>query len=337
MTDPIGTGPLRHQLGRRRFMVAVAGGLLAAPLTAEAQRDTKAYRVGILSSDAPQDPRAVELLDGLRDLGYIEGKNLVIRGRWADGDLDRLPALAAELVSSQVDVIVTIGAAVWAAKRQTSTVPIVIAFSGDTVATGVVSNFARPGGNITGLSFMATDLAAKRLELLKKAFPGIAHVAVLYNPGEVATVPELQETATAARALGVTLQLLQGHRADELENLFAAAARERSEALIVFAHGFAYRNRSRIAELAARQRLPAMFGWREFVEAGGLMSYGPNVRAMVRRAAIYVDKILKGANPGDLPLEQPTTFELVINLKTAKALGLMIPPSVLARADQVIE
>jgi ABC-type uncharacterized transport system substrate-binding protein len=324
-------------MNRRAFIGAFAGGLLAAPLAVEGQHQARVYRVGILSSDAAADPRAVELRDGLRALGYIEGKNLVVSGRWADGDLDRLPALAAELVDGQVDVIVTLGAAVWAAKRQTSTVPIVIAFSGDTVATGVVSSFARPGGNITGLSFMATDLAAKRLELLKEAFPGIAHVAVLYNPGEVATVPELRETEITARALGVTLQLLQGQHPDELEGLFATAARERTQALVVFAHGFAYQNRSRIAELAARQRLPAMFGWREFVEAGGLMSYGPNVRAVVRRAAIYVDKILKGARPADLPIEQPTRFELIINLKTAKALGLTIPPSLLQRADQVIE
>jgi putative ABC transport system substrate-binding protein len=322
---------------RRTFMAMLGGGIVAAPLAAEAQREPKVYRVGILSSDAPQDPRVLELQDGLRALGYIEGKNLIVIGRWADGDLDHLPAMAAELVAGQVDVIVTLGAAVWAAKRQTSIVPIVIAFSGDTVATGVVSNFARPGGNITGLSFMSTDLAAKRLELLKETFPRIARVAVLYNPSEVATAPELRQTETAARTIGVKLQLLQGHHPDELERLFEAATRERADALIVFAHGFAYRNRSRIVELAARQRWPTMYGWREFVEAGGLMSYGPNVRAVVRRAATYVDRILKGTKPGDLPIEQPTTFELLINLKTAKALGLTIPQSLLARADEVIQ
>jgi ABC-type uncharacterized transport system substrate-binding protein len=324
-------------MDRRTFISRIALGLLAAPLAAEGQREARVYRVGILSSDAPQDPRVLELRDGLRALGYIEGKNLIVSGRWADGNLDRLPALAAELVASQVDAIVTLGAAVWAAKQQTSTVPIVIAFSGDTVATGVVSNFARPGGNITGLSFMSTDLAAKRLELLKEAFPRIARVAVLYNPSEVATGPELRQTETAARTIGVKLQLLQGHHPDELERLLEAATRERADALIVFAHGFAYRNRSRIVELAARQRWPAMYGWREFVEVGGLMSYRPNVRAVVRRAATYVDKILKGAKPGDLPIEQPTKFELVINLKTAKALSLTIPQSLLQRADQVIE
>ena len=323
-------------MDRRAF---IAGGLalLAAPLAAGAQPAGKVYRVGILSSDAPQDPRVVELREGLRALGYIEGQNLLLSGRWADGDLDRLPALAGELVASPVDVIVTLGAAVWAAKQQTTTIPIVIAFSGDTVATGVVSNFARPGGNITGLSFMSTDLAAKRLQLLKEAFPWIAHVAVLYNPGEVATAPELRETETAARMIGVELQLLQGHHPNELERLFSTATRDRADALIVFAHGFAYRNRRHIAELAANKRWPAIYGWREFVDAGGLMSYGPNVRAVVRRAATYVDRILKGIRPGDLPIEQPTRFELVINLKVAKALGLTIAPSVLARADEVIE
>jgi putative ABC transport system substrate-binding protein len=312
-------------------------GALVAPLAAEGQQGTRLYHVGILTSDAEHDPRVVEVRDGLRALGYIEGRNLVVTYRWADGHLDRLPALAAEVVTSNVDVIVTIGSAVWAAKQETSTVPIVIAFSGDSVATGVVSNLARPGGNITGLTFMSTDLAAKRLELLKEAFPRIARIAVLYNPTERATEPELRETETAARMLGVTLQLLPGHGSDELERLFAAATRERADALLVPAHGFAYRNRVRIVELASQQRRPAMYGLREFVEAGGLMSYGPNVLAVTRRAATYVDRILKGTKPGDLPVEQPTKFELVINLKTAKALGLTIPPSLLGRADEVIQ
>ena len=318
------------------LVIVVVLSFLAPPAT-EAQPVAKLYRVGILTSDAEQDPRVVEVRLGLRDLSYVEGQNLVIEYRWADGRLDRLPALATEMIAKHVDVIVTIGAAVWAAKQQTNTVPIVIAFSGDTVATGVVSSFARPGGNITGLSFMATDLAAKRLALLKEAFPRIARVAVLYNPGERATEPELRETEAAARMLGVTLQLLRSRDPDEVERLFAAAIHERADALLVPAHGFAWRNRRQIVELAARRGRPAMYGWRAFVEAGGLMSYGPDVMAGVRRAATYVDKILKGAKPGDLPIEQPTKFELVINLKTANALGLTIPPSVLGRADQVIE
>ena len=287
-------------MDRRAFLGMMAGGLLAGPLAAEAQLAARVHRVGILTSDAEQDPRVVVLRDGLRAFGYIEGQNLAINYRWADGDLDRLPALATELVASNVDVIVTFGPAIWAAKKQTSTIPIVIAFSGDAVATGIVSNLGRPGGNITGLTFMAADLAAKRLEVLKEALPRLARVAVLYNPAEVATTPELRETETAARAMGVTLQLLQGHHPDELETLFEAAVHDRADALLVPAHGFAYRNRVRIIELAARRGRPAMYGWREFAEVGGLISYGPNVLAVVRRAAIYVDKILRGAKPADL-------------------------------------
>jgi len=322
---------------RRAFLAGTGAVFLAAPLTAEAQRETKVYRVGILSSDSAQDPRVQAFREGLRDLGYVEGRNLIITGRWADGDLARLPEMAAELIASQVDVIVTLGPAAWAAKQQTRTVPIVIAFSGDTVATGIVPSLARPGGNITGVSFMSTDLAAKRIELLKDAFPRIARLGVLYNPDEVATTPELRETEKAARTLGVKLDLLQSHRSDELEGLFSTASRDGVDALIVFAHGFAYRNGKRIVELAAQYHRPTMYGYREFVEIGGLMSYGPNLLAVVRRAATHVDKILKGAKPGDLPLEQPTKFELVINLKTARALNLTIPPSLLGRADEVIQ
>jgi putative tryptophan/tyrosine transport system substrate-binding protein len=325
-------------MNRRAFLSAVSGSLLAAPLAAEAQsRAGKVPRVGILNSDTAQDARVGEFRDGLRELGYVEGQNLLTIYRWADGRQDRLPALADELLASNVDVIVAIGASVWAAKRQTSTVPIVIAFSGDPVGTAMVSNLARPGGNITGLSFMSSDLAAKRLELLKQTFPRITRVAVLYLPAEVSTVPELRETEAAARMISVTLQPLAVRNPGDLEPLFGAATRERADALLVFAHAFAFVHRDRIIELAARQRLPTMYGWREFVDVGGLMSYGPNVNTILRRAAGYVDRILKGAKPGDLPIEQPTKFELVINLKTAKALGLTIPPSLLLRADQVIE
>ncbi len=325
-------------MDRRRFLLTSLAGALATPLAAEAQsRVGKVPRVGILNSDTAQDARVGEFRDGLRELGYVEGQNLLIIYRWADGHQDRLPALADDLLASNVDVIVAIGASVWAAKRQTSTVPIVIAFSGDPVGTAMVSNLARPGGNITGLSFMSSDLAAKRLDLLKQTFPRIARVAVLYLPAEVSTVPELRETEAAARTISVTLQPLAVRDPKDLEPLFAAATRERADALLVFAHAFAFVHRDRIIELAARQRLPAMYGWREFVDVGGLMSYGPNVNAILRRAAGYVDRILKGAKPGDLPIEQPTKFELVINLKAARTLNLTIPPSLLARADQVIE
>ena len=325
-------------MDRRGFLLTSLAGALATPLAAEAQyRAGKVPRVGILNSDTAQDARVGEFRDGLRELGYVEGQNLLIIYRWADGHQDRLPALADDLLASNVDVIVAIGASVWAAKRQTSTVPIVIAFSGDPVGTAMVSNLARPGGNITGLSFMSSDLAAKRLELLKQTFPRTTRVAVLYLPAEVSTVPELRETEAAAREISVTLQLLQVRNPDDLEPLFSRATLERADALLVFAHAFAFVHRDRIIELAARQRLPAMYGWREFVDVGGLMSYGPNVNALLRRAAGYVDRILKGAKPGDLPIEQPTKFELIINLKTAKALNLTIPPSLLARADQVLE
>ena len=309
--------------------------LTAAVVTAQPPRHTA--RVGILNAGAAQDARADYLRDELRELGYIEGQNLGITYRWADGRQERLPELAAELVASQVDVIVAIGASVWAAKQQTSTVPIVIAFSGDPVGTGMVSNLARPEANLTGVSLMSSDLAAKRLELLTQTSPRIVHLAVLYHPAERAAGPELQATEAAARALGVALQPLEARGPDDLERLFAAAARGRADSLIVFAHAFAFQNRRHIIDLAAGHRLPTMYGWREFIDAGGLMSYGPNVQAMVRRAAHYVDRILKGAKPGDLPIEQPTKFELVINFKTAKALGLTIPQSLLLRADEVIQ
>jgi putative ABC transport system substrate-binding protein len=322
---------------RRTFLATVVGGLLTTPLVASAQQRPKPYRVGILSSDNAQDPRVVEIRDGLRALGYAEGQNLVVDFRWADGDLDRLHALAKELINSNVDVIVTLGAAVWAAKRQTTTVPIVVAFSGDLMSVGLVSDMARPGGNITGLSLLSTDLAAKRLELLKEAIPRIARAGILYNLDEVAAVPELRETEMAAQKLGVTLQKLEVRLAGELQGVFELAARERVDALIVFAHGYAYRNRAAIVQLAQQHGWPTMYGWREFVDSGGLMSYGPSVKAVVRRAAIYVDRILKGTSPGDLAVEQPTKFELVINIKTAKALGLMIPRDLLLRADDVIQ
>jgi len=305
--------------------------------TAVSAQPLRIARVGILNYAAAQDARVNDFREGLRELGYVEGQNLAITYRWADGRLDRLPGLAAELVASNVDVIIAIGPAVWAAKRTTSTVPIVIAFSGDPVGNGVVSNLARPGGNITGFSYMSTDLAAKRLELLHQTFPRNARIAVLYNPDEPATAQEIRETDTAARAIGVTLLPLAARHPDDLEQAFATAVRERAGALIVLTHGFAVLNRGRIIELAARQRLPTMYGWRDFVDGGGLMSYGPDIPAMVRKAASYVDRIIKGEKPGDLPLEQPARLELIVNLKTAKALGLTIPPSLLLRADQVIE
>jgi putative tryptophan/tyrosine transport system substrate-binding protein len=293
--------------------------------------------VGILNYAAAEDALVNEFRTALSELGQIEGQTLTITYRWADGRFERLPSLAAELVANKVDVIIALGPATWAAKGATNTVPIVIAFSGDPVGNGVVSNLARPGGNITGFSYMSTDLAAKRLQLLSQTFPKNGRIGILYNPAEPATALEMRETEAAARAIGVTLQPLAARNPDELNERFEASVREHADALIVFTHGFAVLNRRRIVELAAQQRLPTMYGWREFVDEGGLMSYGPNVPVMVRKAASYVDRIIKGEKPGDLPIEQPVRLELTVNLKTAKALGFNIPPALLAVADAVIE
>jgi putative ABC transport system substrate-binding protein len=272
----------------------------------------------------------------LRDLGYVEGQSLIIAHRWADGQSERLPQLAAELASGN-DVLIALGPAAWAAKRATSTVPIVIAFSGDLVGTGMVSNLARPGENVTGFSYMSTDLAAKRFELLSQTFSGHNRLAVLYNPAEPATELELKETEAAARSIGVTLVPVTARQPDDLDEAFAAASREHVDGMILFTHGFVELNRDRIIEQAARHRLPTMYGWRDFVVAGGLMSYGPDVQALVRKAASYVERIVKGEKPGDLPVEQPARLDLIINLKTARALGIEIPATLLARADEVIE
>jgi putative ABC transport system substrate-binding protein len=322
---------------RRREVVA---GLAAAwPLAVRAQRrdpGVRPARVAILDFADAQDMRAEQFRQALKALGYVEGQNLTLIQRFAEGRLEWLPALAAELVAEEPDVLISIGPATWAAKRATTTVPVVIAFSGDPVRDGMVSELARPGGNITGFSYMSTELAGKRLELLHEAFPS-GRVAILYNPDEPATVLEMSETEAAARAIGATLQPLPVRRPDELEEAFAVAAGKNVGALLVFSHGFAVLHDSRIIDAAARRRLPVMYGWRDFVEKGGLLSYGPDLQTMVRKAATYVDRIIKGEKPGDLPVEQPTRFELVINRNTARALGLAIPPTLLARADEVIE
>jgi putative tryptophan/tyrosine transport system substrate-binding protein len=321
----------------RVSVIAGLAGYLALFSDVSAETLQRIPSVGILNYDAVQDIRVNQFHDALRELGYVEGRNLAVTYRWADGALDRLPDLAAELVASKVDVIIALGPAVWAAKRTTTTVPIVIAFSGDPVGDGVVSSLAQPGGNITGFSYMSTDLAAKRLELATKTFSKNNRIAVLYNPQEPATRLEMRETEAAARTLGVTLQPLAVRHAGELEQAFTAAVSERAEALLVFTHGFAVLNRARIIELAARHGLPTLYGWRDFVDEGGVMSYGPDIQVLVRQAASYVDRILKGAKPADLPVQRPTTFDLSINLKAAKALGLKIPESLMVRANRVIE
>jgi len=321
---------------RRDFIAALGSATVAWPLTGRAQMRAMS-RVGILNYFDARYSRVTEFTESLRELGYVEGRNLVTIHRWADGQLNRLPDLANELTASKIDVMIALGPATWAARRATSTIPIVTTFSGDPVGQGVVSNLARPGGNITGFSYMSTDLAAKRLELLREIYVTHSRFAVLYNPGEPATTLELEKTEEASRALSVTLQPLAASQVGDLEGAFAAAAGENTGGVIVFTHGFAEYYRKNIIETAARHRIPTMYGWRDFVIEGGLMSYGPNVQTMVRTAASYVDRILKGEKPGDLPMQQPTRLELVVNLKTAKALNLALPATLLARADEVIE
>ena len=327
-------------MDRRSFLVG-SFGLLAAPLATDAQPAAKVPRIGFLSPSSSSDPRIPVRLgafrEGLRELGYVEGQNILIESRWAEGRYDRLPGLAAELVNLRVDIIVTWSLpAIQAAKEATATIPIVMAGSLDPVATDVVASLARPGGNITGLSLMAPELVGKQLELLKEVVPKVSRVALLGNPANPGTAPQVRRGQDAARALGVRLQVLEARNPSAIEDAFAAMARERAGAVIILTDAMFGAHRERIADLAAKHRVPAVYGLPEFAETGGLMGYGSSVVDRFRRAAVFVDKILKGAKPGDLPIEQPTKFEFVINLKTAKALGLTIPPAVLARADEVI-
>jgi putative ABC transport system substrate-binding protein len=274
---------------------------------------------------------------GLRDLGYVEGQNLVIESRWAEGRLERLPDLAAELVRLQVEVIVAGGAsAIRAAQHATHTIPIVMAGTSDAVASGFIASLARPGGNITGLSDMRAELPGKRLEILKETVPQSTRIAVLANPATPYYGAWMHNLTVAAQALGVHLHVVELRRADELDAAFVAMTRAGADALIVLDYELLSGRYGRVADLAAQNRLPAMYSWRELVVAGGLMSYGPSQTDINRHTATYVDKILKGARPADLPIERPTTFELVINLKTARALGLTIPPILLIQANEVI-
>jgi len=329
-------------LDRRTFLSALTGSLLAAPFVAEAQPAGKVARIGYLAPNLAVNPHLPEAFrQGLRDLGYVEGRNLVIEIRSAEGKLERLPALAAELVALKVDVIVAGGTpAALAAKQATTTLPIVVSAAGDPVTSGLVTSLARPGGNVTGLSMLSPDLVGKCLEQLKQAVPGVSRVAVLWQPGAVPERTEkdiLQGAEVAARALGVQLQFVEARGPEEFDRAFSEIIRVRAGALTVLPSSMFISERRRLVDLAAKNRLPAVYSVREFVDAGSFMAYGPNLPDLNRRAATYVDRILKGAKPGDLPIEQPTKFELVINLKTAKALGLTIPQSLLQRADQVIE
>jgi putative ABC transport system substrate-binding protein len=324
---------------RRAFTVG-AFALLAAPLAAGGQPAGRVYRLGVLSlaSAAPADPTGFlnRLTTSLRELGYVEGQNLVMERRSAEGMIDRLPGLARELVQLRVDVIVAVStAAIRPAKDATSTIPIVMFGGSDPVADGIVASLARPGGNITGVLIAAeVTLAGKRLELIKKAVPRAMRIALL-APDDPSAQTQVQEAQKAASALGVKL-IVAAVRGGDYDRAFAAMAAERAGALLVLASPILNRDRTRIIDLAAKHRLPAVYQWREHVEEGGLMAYGGSLSGLSRRAAAYVDRILKGAKPGDLPIEQPTKFELVVNLKTAKALGLTIPQSVLLQADEVI-
>jgi len=326
----------------RRIFLTTAAGLLAAPLAADAQQAAKVPRIGYLSTNLAGSPHLREAFrQGLRDLGYVEDRNLVIEYRDAEGKFERLPALAAELVALKVDVILAPGTAqASAAKQATRTIPIVFTVATDPVTSGLVTSLARPGGNVTGLSTLTPELTSKWLELLKQAVPGISRVAFLWQPGALGERTEqdiLVRADAAARALGVRLQVVEVRGPEDFDRAFSDMTRARAGALTVLGIAMFFNERRRLVDLAAKNRLPAVYTPREFVDAGGLMSYGVNAADLYRRAATYVDKILKEAKPGDLPVEQPTKFELVINLKTAKALGLTIPPSLLGRADEVVQ
>jgi len=319
------------------FMTALAFSLVVAPLTTDAQQAGKVPRIGFLSPGNATSAPNEAFRQGLRELGYVEGQNLVVEYRWADGDTARLPALAAELVRLRVDVLVAAtNPAVLAARQATSTIPIVFAASSDPVGTGLVASLAHPGGNVTGLSLVAPELSGKRLQLLRETLPQLARVALLWNSGDPGMADRVTETKAAARQLGVTLHVEWVRDLAGLDRAFATLAQARPDAFLTTVEPFTGDHRQRIVAFAAQQRLPAMYEERDFVDAGGLMAYGPNLAANYRRAATYVDKILKGTKPADLPVEQPTKFELVINLKTAKALGITIPQTVLIRADEVI-
>ena len=319
------------------FLMTLA--LLAAPLSAHAQGPGKIPRIGFLgNSTAALEAHLVgPFREGLRDLGYIEGRNILVEFRWAEGKYERFPALLAELIALKVDVIVSAGTpAAFAVKKATSSIPFVMVAVGDPVGTGLVASLARPGGNITGLTSIAVDLEGKRLELLREIIPGLSHVAVLWNPASAFQANSEKEVQAAASILGMKVLSLGVRAKEQFDDAFAAIRRERPGALFVLADRLFLHHRARIVDFITQNRLPGVHAYQELVELGALMSFGPSYPGMHRRAAYYVDRILKGSKPGDLPVEQPTKFELVVNLKTAKALGLTIPPEVLSQADRVI-
>jgi putative ABC transport system substrate-binding protein len=327
-------------MNRRAFLSVVGMSLLAGPLRLAAQPAQRVPHVGYLFSFVPSEGRHLweACRQGLRELGYVEGQNIVLEPRWADGRHDRLPELAAELVRLKVDVIVSAATpASRAAKAATSSIPIVIVGIGEPVKMGLIANLARPGGNITGVSLLTAELSGKRLDLLAQVVRRMPRVAIFMNSDNPVHSLFLEQTRVAAQTLGAQLQPLEARNSTEIEVGFDAAARERAAGLVVFDDPVLWSHRKRIVALAAQRRLPAVYGYRDFADDGGLMSYGPDRIDHYRRSAAYVDKILRGAKPADLPVEQPTKFELVINTKTANALGLTIPRSLFQQADQVIQ
>ena len=325
---------------KRRTFIAGLGGAAALPFAARAQQAGKVWRVGMLDT-TPATLNATNIdafRQELRRLGYVEGTNLVIEYRSGEGRPERFPNLAAELLGLHVDIIVTRGTpAALAAKKATTTLPIVMAAIGEPVETGMVTSLAKPGGNVTGLSAFVTELTAKRVEMIREVIPGIRRIALLDNMNNGSVPAQWDEAKRAAVAFGIEAQLRDVRKPEDIDTAFSAMAAQPFDALLVGLDSVVIANRARVTELAAQHRLPAIYASREFTEAGGLLSYGPHYGDLYRRAAIYVDKIFKGANPAELPVEQPTKLETVINLKVAKALGLTVPPTLLARADEVIE
>jgi len=330
---------------RRRALIAKIAGATVWPLATRAQQAAKVPRIGNLvtgfAASSGSNPGLIDLRQALRALGYVDGQNIIIEFRTAEGRIERLPELARELVAIKVDLIVA-GAtpAGLAAQQATRTIPIVVASMGDPVGDGLVASLARPGGNVTGTTFLGPELVPKRLAILRELLPAMSRLAVLWHPGafgERTMNDMLKEANGAAASLGLQLQFAETRGPDEIDRAFTAIVGMRAEALFQFPSAMLYSERKRIVDLAATHRLPAMYNEREFINQGGLIGYGTNLVELTRRSATYVDRILKGAKPSDLPVEQPTTFELSINLKTAKTLGLAIPPAILARADEVIE
>jgi putative tryptophan/tyrosine transport system substrate-binding protein len=331
---------MASHIRRRKFLATLGGAAVAWPLAVSAQQVGRRYVVGILSAGGGGVQTALNAAfsDGLREWGWVEGKNVVFENRNAEDRLERLPELAADLVRLKVDVIAAAGTlAPLAAKQATATIPIVMTTAGDPLGSGLVASLARPGGNVTGLSLMVPDLGAKRLELLKELLPRLSRVAVLWNAANPYSALVYKETQAGGRTLGIDVQSLDVRGPDDFDGTFEAARRLRPDALITVEDPLTASYRKHIADFAAGQQLPSLHGIREFVAAGGLISYGANLADLSRRAAYYVDKIFKGAKPADLPVQQPTKFEMVINAQTARMLGLELPPTLIARADEVIE